>query len=392
MAIVQAVLIFTLPGLAIFLASRFRFIEWIGPVVMCYFLGIVLGNLPWTLHAPVVNTTTEVTVVLALPLLLFSADIRGWFRLAPRTLLSFALMLISAVTSAGCTIFFLRHHVQDSWKIAGMLVGMYSGGAANTSAIGKALEVPNETFLLLTSADVILGGAYLFIVLSVGQRICLMFLPAFSEPKEGEAPLQLDLSTVEKEQLVKGQDSLVFSRFSERIQMGIAIVFSVGVVGLSAGASFVIYGKLQPTFVILLLTTLGLLCSLWKPIQNLKLSYEAGDYLLLVFCVAIGALVDFQKMFASSAVLTFFGFACCLMLGAILLHMFLAYCFGIDADTALITSVAGIFGPPFIGPVASALNNRQILVSGLTMGIAGLALGTQLGLLFSYVVKMWSGG
>ena len=75
------------------------------------------------------------------------------------------------------------------------------------------------------------------------------------------------------------------------------------------------------------------------------------------------------------------------MWGSIILHLLLAWLFKIDADTALITSTAGIFGPHFIGPVATVLKNKQIVVSGITTGLVGFAVANFLGLGLSYVLR-----
>jgi uncharacterized membrane protein len=69
-----------------------------------------------------------------------------------------------------------------------------------------------------------------------------------------------------------------------------------------------------------------------------------------------------------------------------ILHFFLASLFKIDTDTILITSTAGIFGPPFVGPIAKALKNEEIIVSGITTGLVGYALGNYLGYFVFWVL------
>ena len=58
--------------------------------------------------------------------------------------------------------------------------------------------------------------------------------------------------------------------------------------------------------------------------------------------------------------------------------------FSIDTDTSIITSVAGIYGPAFVGPVAKALNNKEIIISGITTGLIGYAIGNYLGILIGW--------
>ena len=66
--------------------------------------------------------------------------------------------------------------------------------------------------------------------------------------------------------------------------------------------------------------------------------------------------------------------------GSVILHVILARIFRIDADTTLITSTAGIYGPAFIPPVANALKNKDIVLTGLICGILGYAVGNYIGI------------
>ena len=89
----------------------------------------------------------------------------------------------------------------------------------------------------------------------------------------------------------------------------------------------------------------------------------------------------------SNGSMLYLSFLGSVMLLSILIHLGLCYLFKIDRDTAIITSVAGIFGPPFVGPVAQRLKNKEIIVSGLTSGLIGYAVGNYLGLAVAYFVK-----
>ncbi len=372
MFVFQALLIVLLPALALWLDKRVKIVRWLGPVVLCYVFGIALSNTGWTAHKATVDLIQTATVILAIPLLLFSSDFIAWLKLAPKTILSFLLMIFSAVTSAMLTFYVLGHKLEKySSEVAGMLVGMYTGGTVNTIAIGTALGVPKAFYIQVTIADIMCGGLWLLVLLSVAQRFCLLFLPAFQQNNPS-------LSTQE---VASTEDSITVIPTSQKLQeLGLAALLSTLIVGVSAGGSMLIFGKVLDLPVILTLTTLGLAASFLPRIRNLAWSFEAGDYLMLVFCVAIGFEVNFVRMLKNYQTLQLLMlFTACLMFGALLIHFTLAAIFRIDADTTLITSAAGIFGPPFIGPIARALNNRQLVVSGLTMGIAGLAMGTYLG-------------
>lgn len=72
------------------------------------------------------------------------------------------------------------------------------------------------------------------------------------------------------------------------------------------------------------------------------------------------------------------------------LPLLLSAIFRIDVDTVIITSVAAICSPPFVPMVAGALKNREIIVSGLTAGIIGYAVGNYLGVFCAYLFKSLS--
>ena len=77
--------------------------------------------------------------------------------------------------------------------------------------------------------------------------------------------------------------------------------------------------------------------------------------------------------------------------GAVLLHLLLCRVFRIDADTALITSTAGIYGPAFIVPVADAMDNREVVLPGLICGILGYAIGNYLGIGIAIALRFFGG-
>jgi len=61
--------------------------------------------------------------------------------------------------------------------------------------------------------------------------------------------------------------------------------------------------------------------------------------------------------------------------------------FKIDTDTMIVTSTALICSPPFVPVVAGALKNREIVVSGLTVGIVGYAIGNYLGFVVAQILS-----
>lgn len=76
--VIIAILFCIVPAPIIFLNNRFKIVEKIGIVLICYLLGILVGNvgiLPESFSG-IQTTMQDVSVCLALPLVLFSLDIK----------------------------------------------------------------------------------------------------------------------------------------------------------------------------------------------------------------------------------------------------------------------------------------------------------------------------
>ncbi len=370
MVALQIILALVFPAVANWLAEHSRAAKLLGPVVLCYGAGILFGNIGLPLHTDVSIEVSSTAVPVAIPLLLFSSDVRKWLGLARPLLISFALACVSAVAGAAIIGLLFRSRHDEWWKIAGMLVGVYVGGTANMLSVGLALSVKEATSVLVSTADVVTGGVYLLFLLSLGQRLLLKVLPPFV-PQEG---------AVEHVELPAGSG---LSRANVKPLL-IAFGITVVIVALSLGLSQLIFGMTNPPFVLVTITTLGIVASLSDKVRGLAGSYDLGEYALFVFCFSVGSMADIRKMAGESYVV--FVIVLATMCLSVALHVLLSRLFKLDADTTIISSTATIFGPAFIGPVASSLKNRQLVGPGLTLGLAGIALGTYLGLFTSWAL------
>ncbi len=384
---VTGLLVLAYPGVANWSSTRFKWLAWFSPVVQCYLFGILLANLPVDLvNEAVSRTLMMASVPLAIPLLLFSTDFPAWLRLAPRTVLSFVLAMVATMVLASLAAWWLSVPGADAWKVSGMMVGVYTGGTPNMSAIGWALQVEENTFVLINAVDMALGGAFFLFLITGAKPLLGRVLPPFPRSSgldpvgQGAEPASFDQEVVWKD---------VSAAF------GLSVLAVIVSAGLAFGFTQWFRGPFptgevfdQPAFnssIVIFISLLAIAGSFVPRIRSLRGAYEAGDYLILVFCVAIGSQANVRQLVEAG--LPYFVYVGFVMFGAVTLHMFLAALFRIDVETAIITSTAAIYGPAFIGPVARALGNREIIVSGITSAMVGLALGTQLGLLLAYSLQ-----
>ena len=374
MAIPQVLFILLFPAVIAWGMRRLPKLNFLSPILLCYLTGFIMANIPG-INRSLSMTISEISVPLAIPLLLLSTHFIRWLRLAKKTILSFVLVIFSALASAFAVGIIFASRLDEFWKISGMLVGVYTGGTPNLMAIGLSLGVREETYLLVHTADSILGGLYIIFLLFAAKPLFKRFLPPFQLIGENQESENIE----DKEELFRK-----LSLGKKLWQTAASLGFAAIILGLGVGVSFLINGDIAVGIVMLSVTTLGIAGSFCKKLRQAETPYYLGQYLLLVFSLAIGSTIELQAILQASPVI--FLFTASVMLGAILLHLFLAALFRIDVDTTIITSTAGVYGPPFIAPVVAALKNREVLVPGLLCGLVGYALGNYLGLSLAYLL------
>ena len=370
---IQIVFLILFPVLILYLEQKNKLVKIISPIVICYIVGIVIANLPFiTLDRDLLTKVYEISISLAIPLLLFNSDVVAWINHAGKSILSYGLSVIAVIISATVFYYVYRNAVPDAWKVSGMLVGVYTGGTPNMSAIGLAFETPKEVYILLNSSDVVLGSIYFICIITFIRPLLGLFLPHFTSGDDK----------------ISGEIPEVRSKLSRKqfiINIIIALLLGIVILGLAVWISKIIMGIVTELLVIMVLTTLGIGASFVKKIRQMKGSYDMAFYLLLIFSLSVGTLADVNELLNKSSNL--FVYTAFVMFGAILIHYILTYFFRIDRDTAIITSTAAIYGPAFIGPVANAIKNKSVIVPGITMGLLGYAIGNYIGIGIGMLLK-----
>ena len=416
----SAVLVFIyllLPLLINYLCFKSDFLRKVGAVVLAYGLGLLLGNigfLPESSHTMLelitdkssvltakhvqelfaAGTITEndvqyfqiyhlqdllttLAIAIALPLLLFSLNVRKWFKVAGKTFISLFLGLISVIIPILIGFFLFKDQINESWKVAGMMTGVYSGGTPNLAAIQKALDVDTLTYILTHTYDLTIGVLFLLFVMTIGQKVLLRFLPAYK--KTG-----LDLKGFE---INSDQSSLFFDSVKRKYFLPnlAAIGLALIIVGLSAGLGMLFDQKSQMMITILGITTFGILASLINKVNKIEKTFDYGMYFILIFSVVVASMADVRLL--STSHIQIFYWVAIVYAGSLIIHVMLAALFKIDADNVIIVSTALTCSPPFVPVVAGALQNREIILSGLTVGIIGYAIGNYLGVLVAQILS-----
>ena len=322
----------------------------------------------------------SVIVPLAFPLLLFSLNIRRWLRFARDGFISMGLALISVIIVIATGYLIFKDVVPDSWKVAGMLVGVYTGGTPNLVSLKVALGVDTNLFVMTSTYDMMLGAITIIFFITAGPRLFRAFLPPFKR-NGGTGITEETMHDAESFEDFTGMFSS--GRFIPLLKaLGLSLLIFV----VSFGISLLLPGISQMVVVILSITTFAILASLIERINKIEKTFQLGMYFILVFSFTVASMADLRTIF-SIGFLGLFGYISYAYFGSLFLHIILSKIFRVNADDFLITTTALVFSPPFVPVVAGALKNKDVIITGITVGIIGYVIGNYLGVAMGYFLK-----
>ena len=367
-----------IPAGVLRLCRRYSFLGKIGPVLLLYAIGMIIGNIglmPGQMPA-VQEILSNAMVPLAIPLMLFSCRFRMSGARSQILALVTGLVSVTAAVVIGYLIF--GKDIPEVAKVGGMLTGVYTGGTINLAALKTMLGVDEETYILMNSYDILVSFLYLSFLLAIGIKLFRRFLPneTGSFTKNDAEAIQAEIDK-ENENPYKG----LFTR-EGMAQAGKMLGLTLLIVGASAGVALVLPESMFMTIFILMLTTLGIAFSFVRKVRETKYSYDIGMYFIYIFCIVVASMADLSKLDFVGGI-GLLGYLLVAVFGSLLLQVFFAKILKIDSDMMVISSVTFINSPPFVPMMAAAMKNKDVLIPGLTIGVIGYAVGNYLGFLMS---------
>lgn len=372
-----------IPAGVLWLCKRVSFLGKIGPVMVLYALGIIIGNIglmPEQMPA-VQEVLSNAMVPLAIPLMLFGCtfNMKG----ARSQILALVTGMISVVIAVIIGYCIFGRNLPEGAKIGGMLTGVYTGGTINLAALKTMLGVHDETYILINSYDILVSFLYLSFLLAIGIKLFRKFLPNTlgDFTKEDEKAIRHEMDKENRKPFKS-----LFTR-KGAAYLGRLLGLTILIVGVSAGVALLLPESMFMTIFILMLTTLGIACSFIRKIHNMKYSYDIGMYFIYIFCIVVASMADLSKLDLTGG-LGLMGYLLVAVFGSLLIQVIFAKIFKIDSDMMVIASVTYINSPPFVPMMAAAMKNKDVLIPGLTIGVIGYAAGNYLGFLMSQLLGL----
>lgn len=348
-----------------FFSERFPLGRKYSGVMLLITLAIILSNLRIIpTAAPAYDAVWEYLVPIAIPLLLFQADLRRIFREAGATLIAF--IVGSAAVVAGVIVAITLIDLgSDSPALAGIFTGTYIGGSLNFAAVAEATRFDNDSVLTAAvAADNVITNLHLLVIIFLpGVAAFARLFPSRHAAGRAEAGEASGDVHVLKQLDVAG------------LLAALALAFGLAAVGIS-----VTDWLGRPEYAILLTTALALLVSTFgqRIVRHLSGYNEAGNALMFIFLAAIGASADIWLLIEIAPVLFLFA------LIIVTVHLVLLFSVGrllrLDIAELCIASAVCVGGPASAPAIASAKGWHDLVIPGVLAGSFGYASGSFIGM------------
>ena len=359
-------------------------LAWIGFYVDTHPIGRKTSGVIWVLgcamllsnfkiipfHAPAYDFVGGSLVPLAIPLLLFKADLRRIFRESGMVMVTF--LIASVATVVGAVLgFYILDLGEIGPKVAGVYAGGYIGGAVNFLAVSEAVEMTETEFAVSISAS------------SVVSMIALMLLIAIPSIRWiiSKVPSSFldELSEQEKSDLVNTDaPRLLLTHVTGAIALSFVICAAAQMLGNALEMS---------NYYILFITLITLIVANLMPklMNSLEGEFELGMLFMYIFFAAVGAGTNATQFLGSAFVLFIFGMI--IILVHLALVLLAARLLKIDLAEAVVASGAALVGPSVTAAIAISRGWRTLVTPAIMCGVFGYAIATFIGVALSKILS-----
>ena len=328
-----------------------------------------VGIIP--VESPVYDQVWDIVVPLAIPMLLFTCDLKQIWKESGRLLIIFLISSVGTILGALVGYAFLGKLIPVLNHIAGMMVGSYIGGGVNFVAVASAFDIPKELISAATVADNLLMVFYFLILLMIPSMAFFKkyFKSAYSN-EELEDSKQYHSKTV-----VTLQDiAFVFSIAVVIVTLSFSLSKGIATLGQNSVIQFVSNKYLILTTLTVAASTI--FSSFFKKIHGAN---EIGTFLIYLFFVVIGIPASIEAIIEKSPLLLVF---CAIMVFVNMFVTFLgAKVFGFTIEEAILASNANIGGPTTAAAMAVSKGWHRFVAPTMLVGTLGYILGTYIGIL-----------
>ncbi len=322
--------------------------------------------------APAYDIVWSYLVPLAIPLLLFKADLRKIIREAGPTLIAFVFGAIGTVLGTFLA-FYIINLGSEGWKLAGIFCSTYIGGSMNYVATAAALQLKSGELLSAgVAADNLVMTVYFILLFAIPS---IKFFQKYFTTKHDDNVSEASLISINKNEENNKLGLMDLTK-------SLTIAFAICAVGFALADLSGING-----IGILIITALVVAAATIFPkrFEKIKGADKIGTMLMQVFFAAIGASANIMVVIKVGPIL--FLFAGMILLTHLIFILAAGKIFKLDLAEILIASNANMGGPTTAAAMAVAKKWDELVIPAILCGTLGYAFATFIGVAIGYWVR-----
>lgn len=374
-------------GGAIILEQKYDWASKMTGCVIALIGAALLSNL-WIIptDAPAYDVVWGYVVPLAIPMLLFKADVKKIWKESGRTLTIYLISGAGTIVGGFLAYYMLGGMIQEPVGVTAMMVGTYTGGSVNLVAMADAFKVTGNTVSTTIVADNLLMAVYFFVLAAIPT--IGWFRSRFNHPIVKAIEEEAAASGVTKNQAEAFWQPKPISL--KDIATTIALAFAIvavsteiagwldSVIPKSNFFMVLVAGLLGSKYLIMTTITMALASFFPKFMTGIAGSQEIGTFLIHIFFTVIGVPASIYLIVTQAPMLLVF---CAIMVAVNMLFSFgFGKLFKFNLEEICVASNANIGGPTTAAALAVSKGWTVLIIPSILVGTLGYVIGNYYGI------------
>ncbi len=369
---------------SIYLEQKFKWASKISGAIIALLGSLLLANLRIIpTDAPVYDAVWGYIVPLAVPLLLYKADLRKIWKSSGRTFLAFNISSVGTMLGAFLASMALGAIVPEVNKAAGMMTGSYIGGGVNFVAMSDAFSTEKNTVNALIVADNFVMAFYFMMLIAVPALS--FFRKRFAHPFEDSVAAAdkgaAGTAGQNKAAAYWGKKEISLLDIALAVGMAFVIVFlstKFAAFINGSGLPSIIKSVLGQKYLVITTFTMILATAFPKFLGEIRGAQEIGTFLIYIFFVVIGAPADLKVILLNSPIL--FVFCAIIVIVNMAVTFGVGRLFRLSIEELCVASNANIGGPTTAAALAISKGWTELVLPAMLVGVWGYVVGNYFGL------------
>lgn len=367
-------------ALSIYLEQNYRWAARLSGPVLGLLMAMTLSTLGvMPTDAPSYAFIGDYLVPMAIPLLLFKADLLRIIKVTGKMFVAFHLSVLGTFIGAIVATLLMRDRIDNAPEIGGIMTASYSGGSVNFAAVKSNFqEVVGDrlTNSLLVADNFIMAGFFLVLLVLAGNRFLLTH---FAHPEIASKDNDPEnATTAAAEHWAPKKIGLL------DLAIALAVAFAIATIAKTCADTFQgpLLGNL---FVWITVISLATATAFRKQLGKVEGATELGTLALYIYLFSIGlpaslldVLQDVPAMFGYCAIMASVNVIVTLGLGKLLRQ---------NLEDLLISINATLGGPPSAVAMAVSKGWSRLVLPAMLVGIWGYVIGTTLGIATAHLLQ-----